>query len=165
MVTPEMFDVRRFAGNERIQFSERERFFKFLVDHTEDIHAGDVVAIHGYKRDDRVHQHAIFVERTDPITGFAYGLADQMYRPRRRTWEGIMAEAPKRSLLFRVHPKDEIFAAIDPGEPIAARTSEWSIDVSPHGREPIGSTCTVSARVPTARRRALRLRTVRPSSR
>jgi hypothetical protein len=118
---PEMFEVRRFVGNERIQFGERERFFKFLAEHTSEIHAGDVVAIHGYKRDDRIHQHAILVERTDPITGFAFALADQMRRPRRRTWEGIMAEAPKRSLLFRVHPKDEIFAAIDPGEPIAAR--------------------------------------------
>jgi hypothetical protein len=118
---PDMFEVRRFWGNERIQFGERERFFKYLTDHASEFHAGDVVAIHGYKRDDRVHQHAIFVERTDPITGFAFGLADQMKRPRRRTWEGIMAEAPKRSLLFRVHPKDEIFAAIDPGEPIAAR--------------------------------------------
>jgi hypothetical protein len=118
---PELFEVRRFAGAERIPFGERERFFKFLADHADEIHAGDVVAIHGEKRDNRIHQHAILVERTDPITGFAFGLADQMRHPRRRTWEGIMAEAPKRSLLFRVHPKDSIFAAIDPGEPIAAR--------------------------------------------
>ena len=58
----------------------------------------------------------ILVERTDPITGFAYGLADQMRRPRRRTWEGIMAEAPLRSLYYRVRPRDEVFAKIDPGE-------------------------------------------------
>jgi hypothetical protein len=118
---PELFDVRRFAGSERIPFADRERFFKFLVDHTDDFHAGDVVSIHGEKRDNRIHQHAILIERTDPLTGFPYGLADQMRRPRRRTWEGIMAEAPKRSLLFRLHTKDVIFASVDPGEPIAAR--------------------------------------------
>ncbi len=118
---PELFEVRRFAGNERIPFGDRERFFKFLVGHTDDFHAGDVVAIHGEKRDNRIHQHAILIERTDPLTGFPYGLADQMRRPRRRTWEGIMAEAPKRSLLFRLHTKDVIFAAVDPGEPIATR--------------------------------------------
>ncbi len=118
---PELFEVRRFVGAERTPFAERERFFRFLAEHTSEIHAGDVVAIHGEKRDNRIHQHAIFVERTDPLTGFAYGLADQMSHPRRRTWETIMAEAPKRSLLYRVHPRDVIFAAIDPGEPIATR--------------------------------------------
>lgn len=117
---PELFEVRRFQGKERIPFGERARFFQFLADHAGEIRPGDVVAIHGLKRDERVHQHAIFVERTDPITGFAYGLADQMRRPRRRTWEGIMAEAPKRSLLYRVRPTDAIFAAIDPREPVAA---------------------------------------------
>jgi len=118
---PELFETRRFQGRERIPFGERARFFKFLEEHTGELRAGDVVAIHGMKRDDRIHQHAILVERTDPLTGFPYGLADQMRRPRRRTWEGIMAEAPKRSLLFRVRPKDTIFETIDPGEPIAAR--------------------------------------------
>ena len=118
---PELFEVRRFAGKERVPFGERARFFQFLADNAGEFHPGDVVAIHGLKRDERIHQHAIFVERTDPLTGFPYGLADQMRRPRRRTWEGIMAEAPKRSLLYRVHPRDAIFAAIDPGEAVAAR--------------------------------------------
>jgi hypothetical protein len=75
---------------------------------------GDVVAIHGLKKDERIHQHAILVERTDPLTGFPYGLADQMKRPRRRTWEGIMAEAPKRSLLYRVRPTAALIEKMDP---------------------------------------------------
>ena len=118
---PELFEVRRFVGAERTPFSERERFFKFIADHPEEFHAGDVVAIHGEKKDNRIHQHAILIERTDPITGFPYALADQMRRPRRRTWEGIMAEAPKRSLLFRIHTKDVVFQSVDPGDPIAVR--------------------------------------------
>jgi hypothetical protein len=113
---PSLFQVKKFVGDERIPFGERSRYFQFLVDNADDVRMGDVVAIHGLKADDRIHQHAIFVEWTDPLTGFAYGLADQMKKPRRRTWEGIMAEAPKRSLYYRVRPTDELFARIGGGE-------------------------------------------------
>jgi hypothetical protein len=112
---PELFESRRFAGAERIQFKERTRFFDFLVDHADEVRPGDVVAIHGMKADNRIHQHAILVEWADPITGFPSGLADQMKRPRRRTWEGIMAEAPLRSLLYRARPRDTVWARLDPG--------------------------------------------------
>src|SRR5262245_48531647 len=67
---PDYFDVRRFRDEERIQFRERTRYFNFLAAHADEIRPGDVVAIHGLKRDDRIHQHAILVEWADPITGF-----------------------------------------------------------------------------------------------
>ena len=76
---------------------------------------GDVIAIQGKKADGKIHQHAILVEWADPITGFPSGLADQMKRPRRRTWEGIMAEAPLRSLLYRARPRDTVWTRLDPG--------------------------------------------------
>lgn len=110
---PDLFNVRRFQGPERVPFGERERYFQNLLDHADDIREGDVVAIHGLKRDDRIHQHAILVEWNDPLTGFPAGLADQMKRPRRRTWEGIMAEAPKRSLYYRVRPTDALLKRLD----------------------------------------------------
>ena len=109
---PELFETRRFEPAERIPFGERTKFFDFLVEHADLFRASDVVAIQGRKRDGLIHQHAIFVEATDPLTGFPYGLFDQMKRPRRRTWEGIMAEAPARSLLYRVRPTDRVFEAI-----------------------------------------------------
>jgi hypothetical protein len=112
---PELFETQRFVGAERIPFKERSRFFSFLEQHADDVRPGDVVAIHGMKADNRIHQHAILVEWADPITGFPSGLADQMKRPRRRTWEGIMAEAPLRSLLYRVRPRDSVFSKLDPG--------------------------------------------------
>jgi hypothetical protein len=113
----ELFDVRKFVGNERIQFAKRDAFFAFMVEHRDDFRAGDVLAIHGIKRDERVHQHAILLEYTDPITGFPSGLADQMKAPRRRSWEGIMAEAPKRSLLYRARPSDVVFKPLNDGAP------------------------------------------------
>lgn len=113
---PELFEFRRFEGRERIPFAQRTEFFRFLVDHADEFAEGDVLAIQGLKRDGRIHQHAILLEALDPITGFPYGLADQMKVPRRRTWEGIMAEAPKRSLLFRARPGPSIFDRMNPGE-------------------------------------------------
>jgi len=112
---PELFTFRRFEGKERIPFGQRTKFFAQLRERADEVRPGDIVSIQGKKRDGHVHQHAILVERADPLTGFPHGLADHMRRPRRRTWEGIMAEAPQRSLFYRARPRDEIFAKIDPG--------------------------------------------------
>jgi hypothetical protein len=40
-----------------------------------------------------------------------------MKAPRRRSWEGIMAEAPKRSLLYRARPTDVVFKPLNDGAP------------------------------------------------
>ncbi|AKT37091.1 hypothetical protein [Chondromyces crocatus] len=111
---PDLFEVRRFQREERVPFGERRKFFQFLAERADDFKPGDIVAIHGLKRDERIHQHALLVEWSDPVTGFPAGLADQMKRPRRRTWEGIMAEAPKRSLYYRVRPSPELLRKLDP---------------------------------------------------
>jgi hypothetical protein len=111
---PDLFTVRKLAGKERIPFADRSAFFAYLRDHGDEIEPGDILAIQGLKRDDRVHQHAILVEVVDPLTGLAAGLADHMKHPRRRSWEGIMAEAPKRSLLYHARPLDPIVRPLDP---------------------------------------------------
>lgn len=111
---PELFEHQRLAPEQRVQFRERTRFFEFLVENADLFRPGDVVAIQGRKNDGLIHQHAILIEDTDPLTGFPDALADQMKRPRRRTWEGIMAEAPLRSLLFRVRPKPSVLLALAP---------------------------------------------------
>jgi hypothetical protein len=108
----DLFETVRFGAEERIPFGERARFFRFLTDHAERFLPGDIVAIQGLKNDGKIHQHAILIEGTDPITGFPHALADQMRLPRRRTWETIMAEAPRRSLLYRIRPKAAILDAL-----------------------------------------------------
>jgi hypothetical protein len=122
--SPELFEFTQFPPNERIPFAKRKEFFAYLLEHADDFHPGDVVAIQGRKRDGHIHQHAMFLETTDPITGFPYGLFDQMKKPRRRTWEGIMAEAPARSLYYRAKPTDQIWHAMDP-EPNAVLPSPF----------------------------------------
>jgi hypothetical protein len=110
---PDLFEVRRFQGAERIPFEQRASFFRFLEENADLFRPGDILAIQGRKRDGLIHQHAILLERTDPVTGFPYGLADQMKRPRRRTFEGIMAEAPQRSMLYRIRPADALLGIGD----------------------------------------------------
>ncbi len=107
---PELFASRRFSGAERIPFERRDDFFAFLLANADKFAPGDVLAIQGPKPDGYVHQHAILLEDVDPISGFPYAMADQMKRPRRRSWEGIMGEAPKRALLYHLHPTDAFFA-------------------------------------------------------
>jgi hypothetical protein len=121
----ELFEFRRFPEAERIPFGDRAHFFAYLLEHADELHPGDVLAIQGIKRDGNIHQHAILLEDTDPVTGFPYGLADQMKWPRRRTWEGIMGEAPRRSLLFHVRPKPELLLRLDPehAKPSAAEAA------------------------------------------
>ncbi|MFO0550655.1 MAG: hypothetical protein U0271_19835 [Polyangiaceae bacterium] len=117
---PELFETKKFKGPERIQFAKRKEFFAYLTEHADEIRSGDVLAIQGMKRDNRIHQHAILLEYVDPLTGFPSGLADQMKLPRRRSWEGIMAEAPARALLYWSHPKEVILRPLDDGaEPTA----------------------------------------------
>jgi len=108
--TPSLFESSRFET--RIPFRERARFFAFLRDDSDRFLPGDVLAIQGEKADGYIHQHAILVTDVDPMTGFPYGLADQMRVPRRRTWEAIMAEAPKRSLLYQVRPRPEMLSRL-----------------------------------------------------
>lgn len=112
--SPALFEFAKIENGARIPFAKRKEFFAYLLDHADDFGPGHVVAIQGRKRDGHIHQHAIFVETTDPVTGFPYGLFDQMKKPRRRTWEGIMAEAPARSLFYRARPTDKVWRAMDP---------------------------------------------------
>jgi hypothetical protein len=118
----DLFEFRRFQGVERTPFAQRDRFFRFIADNPHEFRPGDILAIHGLKRDERIHQHAILLEFVDPITGFPSGLADQMKAPRRRSWEGIMAEAPKRSLLYRARPtaalRSPLEIAASSGDPV-----------------------------------------------
>jgi len=111
---PELFEASRFAPEERIRFKERERFFAYLVTHADRFQPGDIIAIQGPKPDGYVHQHAILIEDVDPLTGFPHALVDHMKRPRRRTFERIMAEAPLRSLLYHLRPKPTLLLRLDP---------------------------------------------------
>ncbi len=112
----ELFTHRRIPDDERIPFRDRRRFFDYLAKHAAIFQPGDIVAIQGLKRDGNIHQHAILIDDVDPLTGFASGLVDQMTRPRRRTWEDIMAEAPARALLYHLQPTMQLLGQLIDGD-------------------------------------------------
>jgi hypothetical protein len=114
---PELYETRRF--DERVPFADREAFFEHLVAKADWFQPGDVVAIQGPKPDGYVHQHAILIEDIDPLTGMPHALFDQMKHPRRRSWEMIMGEAPRRALLYHLHPKPSLLLRLDPEHPRA----------------------------------------------
>lgn len=134
---PELFSASRVPERDRVPFAFRDRFFRYLLEHADDFAPGDVVAIQGYKKDDKIHQHAMLLESVDPLTGFPFGLADQMRRPRRRTWEGIMADAPRRSLLFRVRPTELVWSTLGGSPSVAPVTPPraGALLPDPHRRE------------------------------
>jgi len=121
---PQLFVHRRIADDERIPFRQRQAFFGYLAERAGDFMPGDIVAIQGLKRDGNIHQHAILIDDVDPLTGFANGLVDQMTRPRRRTWEDVMAEAPARSLLYHLRPQMELLLRFRQQVPTAPASFE-----------------------------------------
>jgi hypothetical protein len=112
---PELFVARRFPNDQRVRFKDRRAFFAYFMKHADEFKPGDVIAIQGRKGDGYIHQHAILIEDVDPVTGVPHALVDQMRRPRRRSWEGIMAEAPLRSPLYHVRLKPELLLKLDGG--------------------------------------------------
>lgn len=104
---PSWFDVLLIPEAERIALSNRRAFFERLRDRHKDYAIGDVVAILGPRDDDKLHYHSFFVIEDDPITGVATRVAANAGRPRIRTWEAEMQNAPRRAIVARIRPRLE----------------------------------------------------------
>src|SRR5262249_32754481 len=101
---PELFEVYQLAGEERIEFRERSKFFAHVYEHRDRYAPGDIVTILGLRDDDKYHYHSFFVFEADPVTGMPTRLAANAGRPRIRSWENELQNAPRRSLYARVRP-------------------------------------------------------------
>jgi hypothetical protein len=66
---------------------------------------GDVVAILGPRDDEKLHYHSFIIVDADPVSGMPTELAANAGRPRIRSWEGEMSNAPRRSIFARVRPR------------------------------------------------------------
>jgi hypothetical protein len=111
---PHWFDVYRLLPEERVKFARRARFFQHLAEHADRYIPGDIVVIHGLRDDNELHYHSFFVYESDPVTGVPMLLAANAGRPRVRTWEAEMNNAPKRSIRMRVRPRLEWLESIIP---------------------------------------------------
>jgi hypothetical protein len=102
---PEWFEVLEYSDSGRVPFMERKRFFKRIYDQRRDFRPGDVVAILGLRDDERMHYHSFIIVADDPITGMPTTVAANAGRPRVRSWEAEMQNAPKRSIVARIRPR------------------------------------------------------------
>lgn len=104
---PSWFELLLIPESERVVFANRGAFFRRLFALRSEFQPGDVVAILGPRDDNRLHYHSFFIVESDPLTGMPTLLAGNAGRPRFRTWEGEMHNAPRRSIIARIRPRLE----------------------------------------------------------
>ena len=97
-----MYDVPPEA---RVPFRNRGAFFAALYAARAELRKGDIVAILGPRDDERLHYHSFIIVGADPLSGLPTELAANAGRPRIRSWEGELSNAPRRALFARVRPK------------------------------------------------------------
>jgi hypothetical protein len=110
----EWFDLYEIPLAQRVRFRNRERFFEQVYSNRAHYRKGDVVAILGPRDDERLHYHSFFVVDADPLSGMPTELAANAGRPRIRSWEGEMSNAPLRSIVARVRPRSTWLASFMP---------------------------------------------------
>jgi hypothetical protein len=101
----ESFDVYELPPESRIPLRNRALFFAELYRARAQFRRGDIVAILGPRDDERLHYHSFFIVDADPLSGMPTELAANAGRPRIRSWEGEMQNAPRRSILARIRPR------------------------------------------------------------
>jgi hypothetical protein len=114
----EAFDVYQLPPEERVTFRNRAQFFAALYRARSQFRPGDIVAILGPRDDEKLHYHSFIIVAADPLSGLPTELAANAGRPRIRSWEGELANAPRRSILARIRPKQvwlESFLALEAG--------------------------------------------------
>ena len=101
----EAFDVYEPPPEARVPLRNRQQFFAALYRARAEFQRGDIVAILGPRDDEKLHYHSFLIVDADPLTGMPTELAANAGRPRIRSWEGEMQNAPRRSILARVRPR------------------------------------------------------------
>jgi hypothetical protein len=102
---PAEFEVYDLPPEQRVPLRNRQHFFAQLYRSREHYRRGDIVAILGPREDEKLHYHSFFVVEVDPLSGMPTELAANAGRPRIRSWEGEMSNAPRRSIVARIRPR------------------------------------------------------------
>ena len=102
---PEAFEVYDPPAEERVSLRNRSQFLASVYKARAHFRRGDVVAILGPRDDEKLHYHSFIIVGSDPLSGMPIELAANAGRPRIRSWEGEMSNAPRRSIFSRVRPR------------------------------------------------------------
>jgi hypothetical protein len=101
----EAFDVYEPPPQARVPLRNRALFFSELYRARAQFRRGDIVAILGPREDEKLHYHSFLIVGSDPLSGMPTELAANAGRPRIRSWEAEMQNAPRRSILARIRPR------------------------------------------------------------
>ena len=102
---PEWFELTEPAPEERIPFRDRVAFFRDIYQRRDEYRPFDIVTIFGLRSDGKLHSHSFFVADRDPLTGMPIAVAANAGRPRIRSWENELQNAPQRAIRAHVRPK------------------------------------------------------------
>ncbi len=93
------------APDARIAFRDHAAFFADIYAHRDEYRPFDIVTIFGLRSDGKLHYHSFFVAERDPLTGMPIAVVANAGRPRIRSWENEMQNAPQRAILAHIRPK------------------------------------------------------------
>ena len=102
---PEWFEFSETTLAERLPFRERSAFFGDVYAHRDEYRPFDIVVIFGRRSDEKLHYHSFFVADRDPVTGMPIAVVANAGRPRIRSWENELQNAPQRAILAHIRPK------------------------------------------------------------
>ena len=102
---PEWFEFSETTPAERVPFRERAAFFGDIYVHRDEYRPFDIVTIFGLRSDGKLHHHSFFIADRDPVTGMPIAVVANAGRPRVRSWENELQNAPQRAILAHIRPK------------------------------------------------------------
>jgi len=102
---PEWFEFSETRLEERVPFRERAGFFRDIYAHRDEYRPFDIVTVFGLRSDGKLHHHSFFVADRDPVTGMPIAVVANAGRPRIRSWENELQNAPQRAILAHIRPK------------------------------------------------------------
>jgi len=102
---PEWFEFTETPLAERVPFRERTAFFRDIYAHRDEYRPFDIVTVFGLRSDGKLHHHSFFVADRDPLTGMPIAVVANAGRPRIRSWENELQNAPQRAILAHIRPK------------------------------------------------------------
>jgi len=102
---PEWFELTQTEPEARVPFRERTAFFRDIYARRDEYRPFDIVTIFGLRSDGKLHYHSFFVADRDPVTGAPIAVVANAGRPRIRSWENELQNAPARAIFAHIRPK------------------------------------------------------------
>jgi len=114
---PEWFEVNETPPETRIPFYQHADFFADIYRHRDEYRPFDIVTIFGLRSDGKLHSHSFFIADRDPVTGMPIAVVANAGRPRIRSWQNEMQNAPQRAIRAHIRPRLEWLEAVVQPEP------------------------------------------------